>query len=103
MSKKIELTSLKPRLKKYWQKFSAHAAFVVIMIILLVYVLVVWQISKLAATEPSVEAEDAAQAATNIPKVNRDAIGQIQSLEQSNTDIHSLFDQARNNPFQETR
>lgn len=101
MSKKIELASLKLHLKKYWQKFSAHAAFVAIIAILLVYVLVVWRISNLAAAEPSSEAENAARAATNIPRVNKEAIGQIQALEQSNTDIHSLFNQARNNPFQE--
>lgn len=101
MSKKIDIATLKASLKKYWQKFSMHATFAVLIVVLVAYVLVVWQISKLATAEPSTQDQDAALAATNIPKVNKTAIEQIQSLEQSNTDIHSLFNQARNNPFQE--
>lgn len=101
MSKKIEISALKPYLKKSWQRFSTHASFAAIIVILLTYVLVVWRISSLASAEPSIEDEDAATTATHIPKVNKEAIEQIQALEESNTDIHSLFDQARNNPFQE--
>jgi hypothetical protein len=60
---------------------------------------VVWQISKFSTAEPSASAE--AAVATQIPKIDQKAINQIQALEQSNTEVRSLFNSARNNPFQE--
>jgi len=103
MSKNInlDLKSIKPSLEKTLKRFSKHAAFVAVVTVLLVYMFLVWQISSLTSTEPSAEAESAALAETTIPRVNREAVEQIQSLEQNSTKIQSLFDQARNNPFQE--
>jgi hypothetical protein len=101
MTTKIDLSTLGPRLKKLWRKFSGHLAFTAIVAVLLIYVLVVWRIGKLVTAEPPPEAVDSALAATSIPKIDQKIINQIQSLEQGNTEIHSLFNQARNNPFQE--
>jgi hypothetical protein len=55
-------------------------------------------VNSLAKVEP---AADAPTTASLIPKVNQKSIDRIQSLEQNNTEIHSLFEEARNNPFQE--
>ena len=76
-----------------------HASFLGILVVLIAYIIVVTRISGMATAEPSASASVAAQ--TSIPRVDQSAIKQIQSLEQSNTDVHSLFNQARNNPFQE--
>ena len=97
----IDLKTIRPQLRKLSQRFSKHAAFAAITVTLLAYVFVVWRISALTATEPSAEAESAALAETSIPKVNKKAVEQIQSLEQNSSKVQSLFDQARNNPFQE--
>lgn len=97
----LDLKSIKPTLEKVLKRFSKHAAFIAITLVLLVYVFLVWRISTLTSTEPSAEAESAALAETNIPRVNKKAVEQIQSLEQNSTEIQSLFNQARNNPFQE--
>jgi hypothetical protein len=67
--------------------------------VLLAYILVVIQISQLSNAEPDPSRQ--AAASTKIPKVDQNAINQIQKLEQSNTEVHALFNQARNNPFQE--
>src|SRR3990167_10019258 len=103
MSKNISLSlaELKPRLKKFYRKFSKHLAFAAILVVLLIYVFMVWRISQLTAAEPSPEAESAALAQTAIPKVDKKAVERILTLEQSSAEIHSLFNEARNNPFQE--
>ena|SRR3972149_8408025 len=103
MSKNLNINfkSIKPQLKKLYQRFSKHTAFVSVMAVLIVYMLVVWKISVLTAAEPSIDAEVTALAETNIPRVNKKAVEQIQSLEQNSKQIQSLFDEARNNPFQE--
>jgi hypothetical protein len=96
---KIDLKSLKENARKLFKAESRHAVFIAIMFVLIVYLFVVWKISKLAVAEPSVD--ETATAQSQIPKIDKNAINQIQNLEQNSPDIHSLFDGARNNPFQE--
>jgi predicted negative regulator of RcsB-dependent stress response len=85
--------------KLYLGKLKSHVSFIALMGVLIAYILVVWQISQLSAAEPDPSAQ--AATSTQIPKVDQKAINEIQALEQSNTQVHSLFNQARNNPFQE--
>jgi hypothetical protein len=101
MSKEISLKSINflPGVKKIYSRYSRHAAFAGILIVLLVYVMVVLKINSLANAEPTPDQETVVT--TSIPKIDGNAIKQIQSLESSNTQVHSLFEQARNNPFQE--
>lgn len=99
MKSTLDLKSLKKQLQKFLKTESKHLVFLGIILVLLAYVYVVWNISKLAVAEPS--QSDSAVAETQIPKIDKKAINQIQSLEQNSKDIHSLFDSARNNPFQE--
>jgi len=95
----INIKDLIARGKKFAQTAARHSSFAAIMIVLLAYLLVVWKISSLATAEPS--DDDVTTAASSIPKIDKKAVQQIQTLEQNNTQVHSLFNQARNNPFQE--
>lgn len=101
MSKEISLKSINflPAIKKTYSRYSRHAAFAGILIILLIYVIVVLKINSLANAEPTPSQETVVTG--SIPKIDGGAIKQIQSLEASNTQVHSLFEQARNNPFSE--
>jgi len=102
MSKDINLKSiksLKPYMSRFSKRFGKHIIFVAIIGVLLVYLMVVFKISNLANAEPSPEQE--ITVTTSIPKIDKKAVDQILKLEQSNTEIHSLFEAARNNPFQE--
>ena len=93
------LNSLKPLVSKFIKKYSKHSVFGAVLVVLLVYILVVFKINNLAKAEPG--PDQSTNTANLIPKVDQKAVNQIQSLEQSNTQIHSLFEAARNNPFQE--
>jgi|SRR5579862_2655350 len=101
MSKELNLKSLNvlPQLKKYYLKYRRHLVFVVVLAILLVYVLVVFKINRLANAEPSPDQE--VLVTSSVPRIDANAIKQIQSLENNSPNVHSLFEQARNNPFQE--
>lgn len=95
----LKSVNFKPLIIKYGKKYGRHAYFAAIVVVLMTYLFVVFQISILAKAEPS---PDQQSTITNsIPKVDKKAVDQIQSLEQNNTDIHTLFETARNNPFQE--
>ncbi len=97
----FDLKAILPKLKKLQQKLSKHLAFSVTLLVLLVYLLVVWHIRGLATAEPSTDAEEEALLSTTLPKIDQKAINQIQSLENNSPAVHSLFNQARNNPFNE--
>lgn len=101
MNKDLNLKSINiiPLVKKYGAQYSRHASFGVIIVILLTYAIVVFKIDKLANAEPSPDQE--VVVTTSIPRIDSKAISQIQALENNNTDVHSLFEQARNNPFEE--
>lgn len=101
MNKDINLKSLnlKPLVTKTVKSLSRHALFAAVFAVLLSYVIVVLKISSLAQAEPTPEQLGNIQ--TLIPKIDPTTINQIQSLENNNTQIHALFEQARNNPFQE--
>lgn len=100
MSKKLnfDLKTLQAKTKKLLPVLAKHASFIIILTVLITYLFVVWRISQLAGAEPPATDDTATSA---IPKVDKNAINQIQALEQSNTQVRSLFDSARKNPFQE--
>jgi uncharacterized iron-regulated membrane protein len=99
--KDIDLKSLKPLAKKLSKILRRHAVFGALMVVLLAYLFMVWRINSLASMDPSAEDQAAALTKAHLPKVDKKAIGQIQALEKSNTQVQSLFNNARNNPFQE--
>ncbi len=84
---------------KYAKQYGKHMAFAAVIIVLLVYVLVVAKISALSKAEPS--SSQTVDTNSLVPRVNQQAINRIQALENNSPQIHSLFEQARNNPFQE--
>jgi uncharacterized iron-regulated membrane protein len=96
---KFDFKTIRVRSKKYLRLISAHITFGIVLVVLLAYLFVVWRISGLATAESA--PDTATSPTTTIPKIDPKAIAQIQSLEQSNTEIHSLFNDARKNPFQE--
>lgn len=105
MSKDISLKSLNIRLLlgNLSKKYSRHAVFAAIILVLLAYIFVVFRISQLSNAEPA-----SGQDTNNplaIPQVDQKAISNIQTLEDNNTNIKASFDNAkqsvRTNPFQE--
>jgi Na+-transporting methylmalonyl-CoA/oxaloacetate decarboxylase gamma subunit len=95
----IDIKSLRAKFKKLLPVLYKHASFIIVLAVLIVYLFVVWRISQLAGAEPPAGTDALTTSAA--PKVDKNAIDQIQALEQSNTEIHSLFDSARKNPFSE--
>ena len=101
MSKNLSfnLKGLRLKVKKFLPVLAKHATFIILMVVLVTYLFVVWRISQLAEAEPPAGTDDVT--ASTIPKIDKNAIDQIQALEQSSTEVKSFFDSARNNPFSE--
>jgi hypothetical protein len=96
--KDLNLKALKTKANKFISSNSKHAVFGALLLVLLVYLFVVFRINQLATADPPA---DAVSSAKPTVRINEDAIKQIQTLENNNPQVHSLFNEARNNPFQE--
>lgn len=101
MKTNLDLETAKNQLKKLLKLEAHHAAFLVIMVILVVYLLTVWKIGQLATAEPSEQDQIKAESTGKLLRVDEAAIKQIQELEGRNTSVQSLFNEARKNPFRE--
>lgn len=82
-------------------RLQRYAAFIFIVSILLIYAFLVLRISILTQAEPS---EDAIAEQSNTVKrlkLDQTAIEKIEQLEDKNIGVQSLFETARDNPFQD--
>jgi len=91
MNANIDLKSINPKvlISRFLKQYGRHAAFGAVILVLLAYLFVVFRISSLAGAEPTPEQQSAT--ANLVPKVDQKAIKQIQSLEDNNTQVHSLL------------
>lgn len=82
-------------------KLQRYATFLSVVGILLVYSFLVLRISNLSQAEPS-EDQITEQASTvKRLKIDQNAIDKIEQLEDQNIAVQSLFETARDNPFQD--
>jgi predicted PurR-regulated permease PerM len=101
MNKGLDLKSIKPNalVSIILKRYGKHVGFAALIVVLLTYVFVVVKISSLSRAEPA--PSQTVNSSNLVPHVNQQAIDRIQALENNSPQIHSLFEQARNNPFQE--
>jgi p-aminobenzoyl-glutamate transporter AbgT len=99
--KSINLKTIITKVKRLKQVQPKHLTLGIILFVALVYLVTVLKINGLATAEPKDDPQTQSKTSSAVPKVDPKAIQQIQKLEQSNPQVHSLFNQARNNPFQE--
>lgn len=82
------------RTKKY-----LPVAFVVLVVAL--YGFLVYRASVLNSAEPSSATASTQPAPTNVPHIDPKVLSQLQNLQDNSVSVQSLFDQNRDNPFQE--
>ncbi len=61
----------------------------------------IFRINQLATAEPSEAMIEEKLQAVARPKLDQAVVDRIQQLQDQNVEVKSLFDQARNNPFDE--
>jgi hypothetical protein len=66
----------------------------------LIYGFVLLHINNLNTAQPSDQAVSSQVKAAHVPHIDQSVVKQIQSLQDNSVSVQSLFDQARNNPFQ---
>jgi hypothetical protein len=90
---------LKIQLRQFFKKFMEMRIPLFVLLVAAVYAFVVWRISALQAVQPNLDAINSQlQSSTNI---NKATVAKIQQLQDNSVNVKALFNQARQNPFQE--
>lgn len=81
-------------------KVRRYSLMVFLVFVGLIYGFVLFRIHSLATIQPSSDAVSSQVKAARIPHIDQSVVHQIQSLQDNSVSVQTLFNQARNNPFQ---
>ena len=98
---KIDLKNIPSLITAQLIKVKGYIGFIIIVVALLSYSFLIYQIRNYALDSPDDSMVTAELQALNIPKVDEEAIERIEQLESTNVEVKALFKEARSNPFQE--
>lgn len=71
-----------------------------LLFIALLYGFLLLRISNLANMQPAQDVVTSQVKAAKLPHIDQTVVKQLHSLQDNSVNVQSLFDQARNNPFQ---
>ena len=66
----------------------------------IVYGFILFQINTLSQAEPSPEAVSSQVQAAQTPHIDKKVVNQLESLQDNSVNVQTLFNNARDNPFQ---
>ncbi len=98
---KLDIKSIPKKVTGVVKKLGKYSVFIFVILVLLAYGFIVVRIRTLANTEPSDDAVSEQLQTLSKPKIDQQTIDKIQRLQDSNVQVKALFDQARDNPFQD--
>jgi hypothetical protein len=96
----LDIKVISKKLIGLLKKLTKYASFIVFVLVLLAYSFVVFRIRILTSHEPDDEVVTERLRTLNRPKLDQDTVNKIQQLQDTNVQVKTLFDQARDNPFQ---
>lgn len=99
--KDLNLKSLGPQLLDVAKKLGRYAGILFFVLVAGVYGFVVMRINSLSSLQPSSDQINTQSKAASIPKIDPKVVQQLESLKDNSVNVQTLFEQARDNPFQE--
>jgi len=97
----LDIKDIQAKIVPLINKLRKYFGFIVILIMLGLFGFVVNQIRTYATAEPSEDAIIESLPSTGAVKIDSETASTIQKLESTNIDVETLFNEARDNPFQE--
>ena len=84
----------------FGRRLRSYSLPLVLVFVAALYGFVLLRVQTLNNTQPSSDAVTSQVKAARVPHIDQDTIQQLQSLQDNSVSVQTLFDQARNNPFQ---
>lgn len=100
MNAKLKRNMISDKWLAKLRMLTRYNLFFFLVFVAIIYGLVLLHINDLNSAEPSDQAVNSQIKAANIPRIDQSVVQQIKSLQDNSVSVQSLFDQARNNPFQ---
>ncbi len=85
----------------FFKTLQRHAVLLFLLVLVGIYGFLVYRINSLTRIEPSDSAVAEKLETVKRPKIDETAVQKIKQLQGQNVEVKSLFDRARNNPFNE--
>lgn len=101
MNLNISNTSLKPQLLKIIGFIKKYSVFLFILFGLGVFGYLIIQIKTYANREPSESMIESKSSQNKSINIDKSAVKKVEELQETNVEVKALFEQARDNPFQE--
>jgi hypothetical protein len=98
-NKDLNIKGLSGSLKQALAKINAYKVFIFFLIVATAYGYILWRIN-VYSNVPADPAQEAAQKSAQ-PHIDAATVEKIQSLRDNSVSVQSLFDSARQNPFNE--
>lgn len=96
---KLSAAGVSTTLNKLLSTLRAYQGFIFFLVVAALYGYIVWRINVYSNT-PASQSEASAKAATQ-PHIDPATVQKLQNLQDNSVNVQALFDQARQNPFQE--
>ena len=98
---KIETKNIVAKLQSYLSNLKKYITFIFVITVMFIFSFFIFRINQISRTEPSdLEVEEKLQTVRR-PKIDQAVLDKIEKLQGQNIEVQSLFDTARNNPFNE--
>jgi hypothetical protein len=100
-NKDLDLKALKPALIKLARGAGRYAGIICFVVVATIYGFVLFRINSLNNVQPSDTVVSAQSSKiTTIPRIDPQIVQQLEALKDNSVNVNTLFEQARNNPFQ---
>lgn len=96
---KLNRNTIGANLGKFMMVFRSYRAFAFFLIVASIYGFIVWRINTYS-NAPASQSEENAKI-TAQPHIDKVTVQKMQELQNNSVSVQSLFNQARENPFQE--
>ncbi|HEY4160513.1 MAG TPA: hypothetical protein VGM08_00445 [Candidatus Saccharimonadales bacterium] len=95
----IELGAIGTQLGGMFKKVGAYRAIIFFLAVASLYGFILWRINAYSNVQPNQNEESTANAMP--PHIDQTAVKAILNLQDNSVNVQALFNQARDNPFQE--
>jgi hypothetical protein len=101
MSKSIDTASLKKQLQGVTDLIHRYKSLLFFLVITSLYGYIIWRINALSTAPPSQADVSSTESTAKQPRIQQSTITRLQNLQDNSVRVQSIFNDARNNPFQE--
>lgn len=101
MSANLDIHATEKVLKKFLNTLNRYRNFIFFLLLSALYGYIVWRINVLSSAPPSTADVANAQQNVQLPRIPQSTIQKLQGLQDNSVRVQTLFNTARQNPFQE--